>query len=159
MSTSRKIVFFILLVCLLLTWAQIWRFSMASHGESAAQSGRVAAFLASVFSVPEEKMPAFHTFVRKMAHFTEYAVLGFEAFCLLVCGDVAMRRRSHRLLYMSPLAFCTAVAAADETIQYFTARGNSVTDVLLDAVGAFCGCVTAYACVALITRIRNRKEK
>ena len=71
--------------------------------------------------------------LRKAAHFTLYAILGFS-----LTGVFQHQRRLHKL----PLAVIVsaAFAALDELHQHFVeGRGPQVTDVLLDTAGAATG--------------------
>lgn len=71
--------------------------------------------------------------LRKAAHFTLYAMLGFS-----LTGVFQHQRRVHKL----PLAVIVsaAFAALDELHQHFVeGRGPQVTDVLLDTAGAATG--------------------
>lgn len=84
-------------------------------------------------------------FVRKLAHFTEFFVLGGLLFL-----DWRLWDRGNVLL---PLGVGLAAAAADETLQTFIpGRSGQVDDALLD----FAGVAVA---VFLGLLIRRRKEK
>ena len=94
---------------------------------------------------------AVHTFVRKTAHFTEYAVLGFFTYKAVSC-DVKDRKKA---VLMAQL-ISTGYASTDEIHQMFVpGREGKVFDVLIDSCGAFCGIM-----VSLITQkfIEKRKE-
>jgi VanZ family protein len=74
-----------------------------------------------------------HGYVRKAAHFTEYAVLAFLAAraCVMSASLFLWRFR-----YLVPLMLVAIVSAADETNQSFLAsRTASVYDVLIDIAG------------------------
>src|SRR5262245_9467241 len=91
-------------------------------------------------------MNTFNYFVRKFAHFTEYAILGvllFRAFR----ADAPVRWRFRWALY----SFLVVVSWAllDELHQTFMrTRGGSIWDSLLDTAGA----LFALACTWLVTR-------
>ena len=83
--------------------------------------------------------------VRKIAHFTEYFVLGLEL-------ELYLKRK---WLLAAGVGF--VVAFMDETIQMFSGRGPLISDVWLD----FFGCITAVAvvgCVMWIIKKRNRNN-
>ena len=85
---------------------------------------------------------AVHTFVRKTAHFTEYAVLGFFTYKAVSC-DVKDRKKA---VLMAQL-ISTGYASTDEIHQMFVpGREGKVFDVMIDSCGAFCGimvsCIT-----------------
>ena len=81
--------------------------------------------------------------VRKMAHATEYAILG----CLLtnLCLTFPMRKA-----YMWSWLMGSAYAATDEFHQLFVpGRSGQITDVMIDSVGCLAGCL--LTCLILRT--------
>ena len=85
--------------------------------------------------------------VRKLAHFTEYAVLGG-----LLWLDLRLWGRGSVLL---PLGAGLVFAVADELLQTFIpGRSGQVKDVLID----FCGVCFAVGLLWLIFRWRERKR-
>ena len=93
-------------------------------------------------AAPEELLNVYHGYVRKFAHFAEYAILAFFA-------SFAFFGSTHKFLqkYWYVVAFILVflTAAIDETNQSFMAsRTGSVYDVLLDVSGGlFMICVLA----------------
>jgi len=84
-------------------------------------------------AAPEELLNVYHGYVRKFAHFAEYAILAFFA-------SFAFFGSTHKFLqkYWYVVAFILVflTAAIDETNQSFMAsRTGSVYDVLLDVSG------------------------
>lgn len=134
----------LLLVCF------IFSNSAQSRVESATVSGAVMDFLKPILD-PFGRIDdgAFHHYVRKAAHFAEFAALGFSMMGLSVC--LPWKRKKLRLLI--PLLVSLLIAAADETIQIFSPlRGPGVKDVLLD----FCGAAFGVACMAVLLLIIKR---
>ena len=85
--------------------------------------------------------------VRKLAHFTEYFILGG-----LLYLDWRLLGRGRVLL---PLAAGLIAAAADETLQIFVpGRSGEVRDVMLD----FAGVAAAVGVLLLLRRRRERKR-
>lgn len=75
--------------------------------------------------------------LRKVAHFTEFAVLGV---CFRWLLGMLSSKRSLQLLI--PLGSAFAAACIDETIQIFVPlRGPGIKDVAIDTSGAICGIV------------------
>lgn len=73
--------------------------------------------------------------LRKCAHFSEYAALGFFLGGAFTAGG---KRKWDRLVYC--LLFGLTTACIDETIQIFSAdRGSSLIDVWIDAAGCCTG--------------------
>ena len=88
--------------------------------------------------ISPETLASIHFIIRKCAHVGEYAVLGL----LLLRAATLMTnsKRSTPVLYLSVLAVCLIVAAADEFHQTFVAsRGASVRDIMIDSSGAILG--------------------
>lgn len=104
----------------------IWSFSLFSGSDSADQSGWVVSFIQPLTDWLGIADPSL--FIRKAAHFTEYAILGILS---------AFGRQPWPLLVPG-----LPVAVVDEqVIQRFLAqeRGPSWGDVALDYVGYLCG--------------------
>ena len=119
-----------ILICLNL--ALIWGNSMMTAVDSEAVSGGVLELLGRF--IPVLLTESGHTFLRKAAHFSEFALLG-----LLFCGRYRLARRSTPPHLMG---FGLAVACIDETIQIFTpGRASSLIDVWIDASGFALGFV------------------
>jgi VanZ family protein len=80
-------------------------------------------------------LQALHDSIRKLAHPTEYAILGFLVFRAL---DHPTRRTAR--IFIAALVFCASYAALDEFHQSFVpSRGSSPFDVALDTSGAVVG--------------------
>ena len=124
----------LLLICF------IFSNSAQPREKSAAQSMSIVSILRPLLD-PYGRIPEdiFHNYVRKAAHFTEFAALGFS---LMGLSDCLLWKKKQRLLM--PLLVSLLVAATDETIQIFSPlRGPGVKDVLLD----FCGAAFGVACM------------
>lgn len=90
--------------------------------------------------------------VRKMAHFTEYAALGF--FLRLLAGCYGWHPPT-RLCWLAG----TLYACTDELHQLFIAQRTAMwQDVLLDSAGVLAGITVAYAMMTLWKRWRGRKN-
>jgi VanZ family protein len=84
-------------------------------------------------SAPDETIDLYHSYIRKCAHFTEYAILAFWA-----ARGLINSRREFLRDYWPACGFLivAAVAATDEFNQSFNpARTSSIYDVLLDCAG------------------------
>lgn len=109
--------------------------SFSSAEFSATNTGSVVgSFLAWLWpSVPLYDVDLVHFLLRKLAHFTEYAILGALWYRGLTRGGAA----GPAVATWLALAVSIACAAVDEVHQSFVpARTSSVHDVLLDAFGA-----------------------
>lgn len=122
----------------------IWSQSLLPGQVSGQESGFVVRLLAGLFGL--ESLPDWvHTLVRKLGHFTEFAVLGG-----LWRGYG--RRRPLRWSWLYGLA----VAAADECLQFIQPdRGPAVTDVCIDYAGYLCG----WLLVLFLANMAAKKKK
>lgn len=152
--TDRKILRLVLsslLVCLVICF--IFSNSLQNGEESSRYSGMVTRLLRSIFdphgTTDEE---TFHYFVRKGAHFSEFALLGFSLWLLMQ----SIRSKYCVSCPGSMLFAALAAAVTDEFIQSFTGRTSSVTDVLIDFGGALTGFVLPLVLFAII---KQSKEK
>lgn len=142
----RAAVFFLLAVGI---WIFIFSNSAQSGPESNALSGRVAEFLRPLLNPNgwiEEEL--YLKLVRKLAHFAEFGALG-------VCLSGAAVNLDFRWLW--PLGLSVLTACADETLQSFTGRTESIKDVILDSAGAACGVLFVYILCRILKRYRERR--
>ena len=110
--------------------------------ESSEESGWVLELMRRL--IPEIGM---HT-VRKLAHFTEFAILG-----VLLWADCRLLKKSR---WWTPLVAGLTVAAADESLQTFVpGRSGQVTDVLIDVSGVLAALLLAN----LLARVMIQKEE
>ena len=90
-----------------------------------------------------ETLTFYHGIIRKLAHVTEYAILGF----------LSMRAFKAGQAILAASVILIGVASIDEINQSFNpARTGAAIDVLLDLAGGF----TAVFIVALVRRVRRR---
>lgn len=95
--------------------------------------------------------PLSATFVRKLAHFTEFCVLG-----VLSAALMCTRRKKAPRAFLYAAMLCLTVAFCDETIQLFVpGRAGLLTDVWIDTSGALIGIVCMLALYLLWQHFRN----
>ncbi len=106
--------------------------------------------------VDEEQI---HKYVRKTAHILEYALLGAELMILLIL--TVPNNPMKYLIYI--LFFGLALGVCDETVQKFTERTSSTTDVIRDFGGICLGVAAAYlisvAIAAVGKKIKQRRTR
>ena len=157
----RKKIFLILAI---LWMAIIFSFSAKDADESTKESNAVGMFLGSiVYSDFEdwqvEEQQAFaekwdHP-VRKCAHMTEYAILGFFLVGARYDGREKCRRAMGRAFRIAAL-----YAATDEIHQYFVpGRACMFTDVCIDSVGALLGILFATMIMTLFEYSQSLRKK
>ena len=93
-----------------------------------------------------------HHFVRKAAHFCEFALLGGELALLLW----TLGRRVLFSLY-PPLFWGLSIAVTDEYLQSFLDRSPQVSDVVLDFSGVMAGIAAVLLLQELIRLLRQPK--
>ena len=128
---TKRTKFRLFLCCCLIggLLAFIWGNSLLPGEDSGRLSGAVWEFLCRIFSFLATERGEY--FVRKLAHFSEFAALGF---CL--CWLAGMLAKP----WFFPLFTGCAVAITDECIQYFTpGRVCALTDMLIDSTGVLAG--------------------
>lgn len=145
MTKKRKILMGALCLTTLLWTAFIFSRSMQTGAESSALSGKLTALIREILGIPVSEH-----FVRKLAHFTEYALLSLTATgAALLAG---------RRWVFAAWGYAFLVALCDEFfVQAMTAgRGPRMTDVLIDGAGALLG---TLALVAMWFLARRRSGK
>ena len=140
--TGRNTQLRICTVLLILNLAFIWGNSLMPAERSQAFSDWMMSVLGSV---PVEQAPeAGSAVLRKIAHFAEFAALGF----LLAWLFALLRRR-----IWTALPFGMAAACLDEVIQMFVpGRGPGIRDVAIDTCGVLTGILLLRIGYKLITR-------
>lgn len=166
-SPARITVCVLLLLSILTLMTVIFRFSSESKTDSGDRSGRVTETIATLI-VPdyrdlppaeqEEVVHRLHYPIRKLAHMSEYALLAVLTASLLIAWDVSEKLPTWKKL-LSALGFSLLYAASDETHQIFSHRGASVTDVLIDGLGATLGLALLWGVYALILRAQFKRKK
>ncbi len=143
---------FIWLLCAVATVGFIWQQSTVPTAVSAETSDAVSDIIVPIVGGPTSPVGSFvDRFMRKIAHFTEFAALGFFA-------EMFLRGRHTPARTLLLLAAGVAVGSCDEILQIFTGRGAAFTDVLIDASGYFFAVgVTWLAATLLLWLYQKRK--
>lgn len=153
-SLANKLVKTILILLIISTAAFIFIQSTKSKEESKSDSDKVGDIIEEIIP-PETPAGDFvQTNLRKIAHFTEFFLLGTEVSVLVAVFYF------HRFGIPLSYAFGILIAATDETIQIFSERGPSVRDVMIDFLGFAASTVIIYTLSAIIKLIfEKRKQK
>ena len=142
---KRVIYTALVLMCVCFIFSQ----SALSAGESSQESGRILRLLNNIarWFGCENLFTDF--FVRKLAHFSEFAVLSFFSFCMY--KQYVGKLRSQALFTTLTFVF---VAVADECIQLFSyGRACRFADVLIDSAGGVC----ALLFISIFYIVRNKR--
>ncbi len=151
MSKKRLIVNVLYTIFIVLIITFIFGNSLSNKEESANQSGSVLAFVNSILEFINFPVLMSHKFLRKLAHFTEFFVLGAS-----VMGLFLYNKKENYDYFVYSCFFCCFIAMTDETIQYFTNRGSMLLDVWLDFFGACVGITFLYF---IYKFIKSKKSK
>jgi VanZ family protein len=135
----------------LFLWIGVIFLLSSGSGSMAATSRFIRPLLEFLFpAASEESLQLMHFYIRKTAHFTEYAVLGYWAMRAFT-RTAAEWLRNHP--YILAFAVVIVVASLDEFNQRFiSSRTGSIWDVALDISGG----VVAIAIWSIVSRYKNR---
>ncbi len=151
----------ILWIIVLATLVGIFFFSAQNADDSTRTSGRFAYMVFGVFPFFKSMDAAAQAnfvngvmnIVRKLAHFTIYAFLGFWL-NLLIC------RYSKRLTVIKTIGLSALYAVTDEIHQLFVSgRSGRPKDVLIDACGALIGSAAAFLLSLVCKKLKNIRHK
>lgn len=132
---------FICRLMILLLLCIIWGNSLQPASTSSAISTGVLSNLEHLWrELFHTGFPISHHVLRKLAHFSEFFLLGSVSFLhSTLCASCRNTRFLHTLI------FGLSVACIDETIQRFLpGRSAQLSDILLDYTGFLCGCFLVY---------------
>lgn len=156
MKKRKGNIFFQILA--LLTMAAIFYFSSQSGGESSGLSLKVTRFFSRILFFNFKTMTSeqqniivsgLHPFIRKLAHFSVYAVLGMCVYSFIVASGFKFSAKG-----LIAWICCILYAIGDEIHQNFVpARAMQFTDVLIDSAGALLGIFVASVLVVLFMYI------
>ncbi len=148
----KKIVLWALVIgCM----ALIFSFSAQPAGDSMDLSdGLLHSILRFLhINLSEEIITFMRVFIRKVAHFAIYMLLGFLVYLLFKAGyELATKKSAGATVTM-----CALYAVTDEVHQLFVpGRSGMVKDVLIDSAGAVCGlAIASLICFILLRRKKN----
>ena len=161
MSKRRALnIFFLVLT--IITASLIFFFSSQNGDESTKTSSGVVRFILSIFigdfnllNLEEQNflILKYSHLIRKLAHFSEFALLSFSFFCYLSTTE---NRRDKRVRIAYSFILCFLYALGDEFHQFFSSnRSPRFKDVLVDSSGGLFGIFLAF----LIFYLAERGEK
>lgn len=152
MKRKHRLIFFSIISLLILSF--IFGNSLQSREESSKRSSGIADLLRPLLDpfgwLTED---TFHHLIRKLAHFTEFSILGM---CLSGIAVNTAWQGSKR--WAMPVLWSFAAALTDENIQRFTGRACQFKDVMLDLIGAIFGITLVFLVIWLRYRYRGKKN-
>lgn len=156
---KKRIAAVFLIALSVLCFLMIFGFSEENSDTSDKTSMRVTETVLNTFvkdypDLPEKEKTAltdkYNPPIRKLAHFSEYAVLGVLLALTFLCFD-----KTKKKFYLFSAALSFILASSDEIHQFFVpGRACRFTDVLLDTFGAAIG-----AAVIILIRLIFKKKK
>lgn len=150
-SNLKKIVYLFFVILII---AFIFYNSIKNGDESTNASTVVLNYINNFFEYIQIDIKLTGHFIRKMAHFIEFFVLGF--FSMLFFKEV-FGLKFEILGY--PLFLSTLIPILDEYIQKFSkGRSSQVSDILIDFSGAFFGIVLGIIISYIIKKIQQNKK-
>ena len=117
---------------LVLIWMTII-FIMSSFDsvESSNQSNFIVDIIANLFKIENIELLSF--IIRKLAHYTEYLILGFLVINMFTKNNI-------NNLYLISIILCIIYATSDEIHQIFIpGRSCQLRDILIDSIGSITG--------------------
>ena len=151
----RKAILIILLLSVLLTVAFIFSNSLKSPEESTEDSDLVGDILSSIIP-PETELGEFILeYLRKIAHFSEYGLLG-----ILIALIISLYLKRPWRFALISLPSCVTLAVIDESLQYISGRGPEISDVWIDLGGfAVFSSITYIAVILIRILVKHIKSK
>lgn len=151
------------IIITLFVMALIFFFSSQNSTESAELSGgvtrNIVEFFVGILNLPSETesvwVDMLHGFVRKAAHFSVYAALGF-------CASFAVKsniKSDKKRIFIYTVLFCVLYAVSDEIHQLFVGgRACRAFDVFIDTAGAAIGSLCFIIIPPLCVKLRKRND-
>ena len=145
----KKAILRIILIILILLWMSlIFSFSAQDGGESSGLSRKIAL----LFTQDEAKIEIIIPWIRKLAHFSEYALGGILTMSLMLTFE----KVKNRWKAVASSLFCIAYAGIDEFHQlYVPGRSGMLRDVYIDSLGVIFGVLVTLLIVKIIKAIRK----
>ena len=158
MQRRTRIIYIIIIATVLAAvLCFIWGNSLLDGGASRKLSSAVTEFIRPIYELFTDDPvtdSTLHAFIRKAAHFLEFAAIAVAASLLLwrLRGEYP----AQNLVYV--LSGSLFIAVTDEYIQCFSpGRSSSVRDVVIDFFGAAVGALIVFGVVFLIRMINKAK--
>ena len=154
---AKKIILFILLAaCMVMIFLFSSQNAEISGNLSEGITYRIACIFVQDFKTfsmerQTEIVEGMHFYIRKAAHFSEYALLG-----LLTFLNACQYFRKTGTRFLITLSLCLLYASADEFHQLFTdGRCGSPVDIMIDFSGAAAGTLFIFVILLIINRIKK----
>ena len=145
-TKGRKIYIILSAIALLAVLVTIFVLSAQNGQESSSTSGFFTELISKIFG-----QAASEDIIRTLAHFCEYAGLGF-----LTCNFIFALK--DRLRPVPGIIFSVLYAVSDEIHQYFVPdRSCQLSDLAVDSLGIIAGATVFCILLTLATKIKHKK--
>ena len=136
----------------------IWIHSLIPTQESANESAGIMQILQAILDFLHIPLTLTDHFVRKLAHFTEFAAAGTVlALHFFPRAKIQDDRRLKAVYNSMPFIISLLTAFIDETLQIFSGRGPMVQDIWLDLAGASFGAGIIRLILLIIDSKKQKK--
>lgn len=148
---KKKKIIRVICFILIIIWAiLVFKMSNQQGGESSGLSRRVTA----IFFKSEELIEIIEPYVRKIAHFVEYAIGGILFISLFLTYEWSDKKQ---MLISTLLGIWYAII--DEIHQLLVPeRSGSIKDVIIDSLGICTGVIFTMIIYKLFLKIKNKRE-
>lgn len=139
----------IISIILVILWMTlIFIMSSSNSIESNNQSGYIVNYIANLFNITNLNTLSY--IVRKLAHLTEYFILGFLVINMITCYK--------KKTYIS-IIICILYAISDELHQSLVpGRSPQIKDIIIDSIGSLSGILTYLCILNTINKYKRKKE-
>lgn len=142
----------ILIALMLITVLSFFIQSALPPEVSSAESDAVSDAIEPIIPSDTEVGAVVHDNIRKIGHFGEFGLLGIEAALFLF-----LYTKSRAVDFLCCGAVALFVGLLDESVQIFSGRGPTVSDVWLDFSGFAVFFALTYAVIFLVSRILKKR--
>lgn len=160
MKTRFHTVFQIILIALMICTVSFTFTQSALSKEASTQvSETVKEVIETILPADTETGEFVQENVRELAHFFEFAALGFlvSLYVALYMPEMGICLSRKKAYIAASYACAPIIALFDETIQFFSHRAPDVLDVWLDTAGYVSFATLTYAAFLLVVYIRKRR--
>lgn len=157
LGAVRSAIAAVLIVAIALTLVFIFSNSAKNQTDSSEQSDSFKEKVEKIIPADTPLGSAILDNIRKIAHFTEYGLLGIELSLLIL----VLSEERKNIYKAAPISLCAAFFTAffDETVQIFSKRGPAIGDVWIDVGGFFTYALLTYGAFALFLLIKKAAKK
>ena len=164
LKNNSKYIWLVLVgILILANMVLITSFSLESREDSGNRSHSVTEQVVIIIQPeypqmsPDEQattIEKFHLPIRKLAHFTEFCLLGM----LTATFVHILGKGRYWLWWIIPSGICLLYAIFDEVLQIYTSRGSSPKDVGIDFLGSLTGILLVHLIGRIYRKYRHRRK-